>query len=728
MLAVVAFAFASCGPLVPVAGLPSESTVVGADGSLIADFEGSDYGDWEVEGEAFGIGPARGTLDGQMEVTGYLGRRLVNSYLGGDGSTGTFTSPPFRIQRRYINFLIGGGNYPGDTCINLLINGKVARTATGPNDTPGGAEVLDWHSWELSGLLEKEARIQIVDACTGGWGHINIDHIYQSDRRNQVTLGKTREFALQNKYLNFPVKNKAKQRLISLIIDGKVVREFEIELAPAEPDFWVYLDISEFRGKDVVVRIDKYIEDKTQGFDSIHQADTFPGEEILYKEKHRPQFHFTSRRGWNNDPNGMVYYDGEYHLFRQHNPYGWNWGNMTWGHAVSEDLVHWTELDDAIHPDRLGTIFSGSAVVDVENTTGFQTGDEKPLVCVYTSAGGTNKWSQGQPFTQSLAYSNDRGRTWTVYEKNPVQGHVNGSNRDPKAIWHEPTNQWVIVLYLDDQRMGFYTSKDLKTWEFQNELKCFHECPELFELPVDGDENNKKWILYGASGEYFVGEFDGKEYKPETDAIRFNYGNCFYASQTFNNMPPEDGRRIQIAWGQVSIPRMPFNQMMTFPVELTLHTTDEGIRMFPYPVNEIERLHGRKHSWEKVALNPGNNLLSGLEGDLFDINGEFAVDDAVEFGFVIRGVPVVYNVEKRELSCRQEKATLKPVDGKIRLRMLVDRTSIEIFGNDGRIYMPIGAIPADNNKTLEIFTKGGETRINSLVVHDLRSAWQEGEA
>jgi fructan beta-fructosidase len=712
-----ALAFPGCQSLVTAGSSSSEDI-------LIADFEGRTYGDWKAEGEAFGARPARGTLPDQQEVTGYLGRRLVNSYRGGDDSTGTLTSPRFRIQRRHINFLIGGGKYPGETCANLIIGAEVVRTATGPNDTPGGSEELDWHSWDVSELLGKTARIQIVDNRTGGWGHINIDHIYQSNSEVLVESGKTRDFTLDKNYLNFPVKNGARHRLISLIIDGEVVREFEIELANDDPDYWVFLEIDEFRGIDATLRIDKYVSNMTNGFDSVFQEDTFPGQEDLYKEKHRPQFHFSSRRGWNNDPNGMVYYDGEYHLFRQHNPYGWGWGNMTWGHAVSTDLVHWTELPEAIHPDRLGTIFSGSAVVDVNNTTGFQTGEEKPLVCIYTSAGGTNKWSEGQPFTQSIAYSNDRGRTWTVYENNPVQGHVNGGNRDPKVIWHEPTNQWVIVLYLDDQRMGFYTSKDLKSWEFQSELKCFHECPELFELPVGGDEKNKKWILYGASGEYFVGSFDGKKYTPETEAIQFNYGNCFYASQTFSDIPPEDGRRIQIAWGQVATPGMPFNQMMDFPVELTLHSTEEGVRMFAYPVKEIEKIHGRKHSWKRVSLEPGRNLLSGLEGDLFDISAEFAVDDADEVGFVIRGVRVVYAVEKQELSCRKENGPLKPVDGKIRLRILVDRTSIEIFGNDGRIYMPIGVIPDDDNKSIEVFTNGGHIGISSLEVYDVKSTWQ----
>jgi len=534
---------------------------------LIADFENRNYGDWKVTGEAFGPGPARGTLPTQMEVTGFEGKRLVNTYYKNDNATGTLTSPAFEIKRN-------------KTCINLLVDGKVSRTATGPNDKPGGSEELSWSGWDVSELLGRKAQIQMVDNQTGGWGHINVDHIIQSDSKVEKITDKIREFLLQKKYLNFPIKNGAKKRLIHLIIDNKIVREFQIELAPGEPDFWVFLDVRDFEGEKALLRIDKYEPAGSKGFDSVYQADTYIGEQNIYREKLRPQFHFTSRRGWNNDANGMVYYDGKYHLFYQHNPYGWSWGNMTWGHAVSTDMINWTELGDA----------------------GFQTGDEKVIVCIYTSAGGTNPMSKDQPFTQSIAYSNDRGMTWKVHEHNPVVDHINGGNRDPKVIWHEPTSQWVMALYLDDKTMGFLTSKDLKSWKLQSRIKCFHECPELFALPVDGNRNNEKWILYGGSGEYLIGAFNGTQFVSEAGPIPFQHGNCFYASQTFSNIPANDGRRIQVAWGRVKMPNMPFNQMMLFPVTLTLRTTEEGPRMFAEPVREMEKLHKKQWQWKNEII------------------------------------------------------------------------------------------------------------------------------
>ena len=533
----------------------------------------------------------------------------------------------------------------------------------------------------------------------------------------------TRKFTFDKKYLNLPVKNDAPSRMVNVLIDNKIVREFNINLALHEPDFWVYLEIDNFKGKEGVLHISELDTKNKEGIDAIYQDNTFPGEDKLYKEKDRPQFHFSSKRGWINDPNGMMYYAVEYHLFYQHNPFGWAWGNMTWGHAISKDLVHWEELGDALHPDGLGVMYSGSGVVDWKNTTGFQIGDEPPLIAIYTNAGDENQWSAGKPYTQGIAYSNDKGRTWKKYKGNPVQGHLNHANRDPKVIWWEETNEWVIILYLKDNRMAFFRSPDLKRWELQSILQSFHECPELFQLPVDGNENNKKWILYGGAGDYSIGNFDGSKFTLEGALIRYNYGNAFYASQTFSDIPKEDGRRIQIGWAQVETPGMPFNQMMNFPVSLTLRSTKEGIRLFANPVREIEKLYKKKHNFNNEKLVPGNNPVSKIKGDLFDISVQFYIGNADKIGFEIRGVPVVYNVKDKTISVKNEIAPCKPKNGEIKLRLLVDRTSIEIFINNGEYYMPVGLIPDDDNLSLKVFAEGGEAQIIKLDVNELNSAW-----
>jgi sucrose-6-phosphate hydrolase SacC (GH32 family) len=250
------------------------------------------------------------------------------------------------------------------------------------------------------------------------------------------------------------------------------------------------------------------------------------------------------------------------------------------------------------------------------------------------------------------------------------------------------------------------------------------ECPEFFETPLDGDKRNTRWVFYGGNAQYLVGRFDGRTFTPETPSLRFNYGNCFYASQTFNNLPPEDGRRIQIAWGTVGMPGMPFNQMMDFPVELTLRTTPDGPRLFAVPVREISLLHGKAHTWRDRPLREGENLLAGITGDLFHISAELQVGETGGVSFVVRGLPLTYDAAAQTLSCRGMSASLKPVNGLLRLQLVVDRTSIEVFANDGAVYMPVGVIPSAQNRSLELQVRGGAARVKSLEVYELRSAWR----
>jgi len=566
--------------------------------------------------------------------------------------------------------------------------------------------------------------------------------------------------------LNFPIRQGETASLVHVIINGKIVREFEVSLALDEPDFWVFLDVSEFVGEHVTIQIDE----ENNAFNRIYQADTFPGEEILYKEPLRPQFHFSTRRGWNNDPNGLVYYDGEYHLFYQHNPFGWLYGsdaNKAWGHAISNDLIHWKELHDAIHPDNLGGIYSGSAIVDMFNTTDFQSGVAKPIVCIYTSAGGKTPWSEDKPFTQSIAYSNDRGRTFVKYSGNPVQEHIRLANRDPKVIWYAPSNQWVIILYLDEDEMGFFTSKDLKSWQLESKYKRdrLHECPELFQLAVDGNEQNKKWILYAGNGRYDIGQFDGKKFIADTKGITFNYGNCFYASQTFNNIPEEDGRRIQMAWGVIPLPRMPFNQQMLFPIELTLRTTEDGLRMFAQPIHEIKKLYRKNRIYQEKIVEEGQHsmLEEVYDKGLYDISVEFEIGSSERFGLIINNIEITYEVKEQKLYCQERYASLKPMDGKINFRVLIDRTTLELFANDGQVYLPIRRNisitelselyskfgtnysiteisefwPFKLNYAVSytkpiiigksnilVFSEGGITKLVKMEVHELNSIWQ----
>ncbi len=700
---------------------------------LIADFEGKDYGDWKVTGDAFGPGPAKGTLPGQMRVSGHEGKGLVNTFYTGDRTTGTLTSPPINIQRKYINFLGGGGMHPGQTCINLLVDGKTVRTATGPNDRPGGTERLDWHSWEVADLLGKTAVIQIVDTHRGGCGHINIDHISQSSRRKGA-VETVRKLRIEKPYIIFLIPARRGTRTnVSLLVGGKTVRHMAATTS-AKP-WWMSWDVTQLKGKAARLRIAEMPADEGSRAirDSVAQSDQPKGVlftvDKLYQETYRPQFHFTPAKNWTNDPNGLVFYKGEYHLFFQHNPKGINWGNMTWGHAVSPDMVRWTQLDHAIHPDAFGTIYSGSAVVDQHNTARFQTGDEKVLVCIYTSAG--SHAPKKVPFTQSIAYSNDRGRTWTKYEKNPVLGHLRASNRDPKVIWHEPTKKWIMALFLNKNDFVLYESPNLKEWKKLQDVRLpgAGECPDFFELPVDGDPKNTRWVFWGGNGKYLLGRFDGKTFAKESGPHLSNWGGNSYAAQTWSDIPKEDGRRLQITWmNGGKYPGMPFNQQMCFPRELTLRATPDGIRLFIQPVREIENLHTKKHAWADRPLKPGENLLDGIEGELFDIRAEIERGKATEVGLTLRGEKVGYEVARQRVTALGRSAPLAPIAGKITLQILLDRTTIEVFGNDGRISMPTCFLPDLSNRSLSVYAVGGEARLISLEVYELRSAWPAADA
>ncbi|PQO41969.1 glycoside hydrolase family 32 protein [Blastopirellula marina] len=619
------------------------------DDIMIANFEDHSYGSWKPEGEAFGTLPAEGTFAGQMEVTGYEGKYLVNSFRGGDRSTGTLTSPPTLLERDYVTFLIGGGAHAGETCVNLLVDGEVVRTATGPNQTSGGSERLLRAHWDVKEFAGKRGVFQVIDQHRGGWGHINLDDIWASDQASGI---------------------------------------------PAE-------DIT--KGPDL------------RTFASY--------EEIGYDQPFRPQFHFTSLRNWLNDPNGMVYLDGEYHLFFQHNPLDKVWGNMTWGHAVSKDMLHWKQLPHAILPYAGGTIFSGTAAVDVDNTLGVQQGGNKTLVAAFTFA--------KQPFYQAMAYSTDRGRSFSLWNEGqaivPNQGYDPGE-RDPKIFWHKPSQKWVMVLWVKQAKPGrvlFFNSEDLQNWKevSQFDRDWVFECMDLVQLPIDGDPKNTKWLLYDASFEYEIGEFDGKTFTTDHKVYRGDYGPNYYAAQSFNNMP--DGRCVSIGWMRGDNhpflkEDMPFNQQMSFPTTMDFRTTEEGLKLYRWPVQEIESLYEETLSLGKTDLAAASAKLQTFPAELVDLSIEFAADNTTELVLYLRGEKIEY----REGAFNYAGTTVpaKPIDGVVSLRVLVDRASVELFANEGAAVSTHYATFEPLNRSLGLSSKQ-DVRIRTLTVHRLMSAW-----
>jgi len=503
---------------------------------------------------------------------------------------------------------------------------------------------------------------------------------------------------------------------------------------------------------------------------------TFPSYlDTGYDQKHRPQFHFTSRKNWLNDPNGMVYYDGEYHLFFQHNPMGNKWGNMTWGHAVSKDMLRWEQLPHAILPYGGGTIFSGTGAVDHNNTLGKQKGDVKMLIASYT-------FSQKKPFYQALAYSTDKGRTFELLNEGkavvPNQGIERGE-RDPKVFWHEASKKWVMILWVkkaitDKDRRGrnkqrykdmpngpgkvrFFTSDNLTDWEVASDFDrdWVFECMDFVHLPVDpsssknyagtspsssknyagtspsssknyagtsGDLNNKKWLLFDASFDYEIGEFDGTTFTTDKKVGLGDFGPNYYAAQTFNNSP--DGRTVVIGWMRGSDfdkVGMPFNEQMSFPTTMELRTTQDGIKLFRWPIQEIESLYNRKHAFTNRPVAKLADALSEIDADLIDASIEFDPEETGTIEWNLRGLKVSYDADKQQFLYAGVPLAAPTVNGKVKLRVLVDRGSIELFANDGAAVATHFALPDPENRSIRLSGNGSV----SLVINELKSIWPQ---
>ena len=547
---------------------------------------------------------------------------------------------------------------------------------------------------------------------------------------DQVAFPESREIKLTGKHLLVPVAKGRKKKgdpqgKLSIRVDGNLVHNVDINLAQTKENlaWWAHLDMSEYVGKTAVLAFP--IPAERAGVALIESSNEERHLLPLYDERTRPQFHHSQKQGWNNDPNGMVYYDGEYHLFWQCNPVGIEWGNMYWGHSTSPDMVHWTEQRRALrpfggeytpnrHPSMANkNCYSGSAHVDVNNSGGWQTGKEKVMVAAFTDTG----------CGEALAYSNDRGQHWTYYDKNPVIKH---SGRDPKLIWYAPGKHWVITVFDQNpdkkigQNIAFYSSTNLKDWTLNSQLPGYFECPEFFELPVDGDKKNTRWVIFAANSKYAIGTFDGKTFTPEhKEKYTLHYGP-FYASQCFSN--PPDGRVVQIGWAKIAMGAdMPFNQAFSLPINLTLKTTPDGIRMLANPIEEINTLHDGKPQTLTAKTPTAESPVSlDVDGELFDIRVTIKQGDAKTASLSFGRNTLTYNFGTGML----DKMPVSLADGKLKLRVLVDRPMFEVIANDGQAYLtaPRQAAPLGS---VSVKTDGGSAIVESLVIFKMKSIWKK---
>ncbi len=481
-----------------------------------------------------------------------------------------------------------------------------------------------------------------------------------------------------------------------------------------------------------------------------------------YKEKFRPQIHFSPPKNWINDPNGLVYYNGEYHLFYQYNPFGIVWGHMSWGHAVSKDLVHWKNLPVAIPEDKRNMIFSGSAVVEKENTTGFagKTG-KTPLVAIYTAhiipdTSKRNDYLQNQ----HIAYSLDNGRTWTKYKGNPVLDLNKKDFRDPKVFWHEPTKNWVMaVVFPHEHIVQFYGSPNLKEWTHlsdfgpEGDSKDIWECPDILQVPIKGNPGKTKWVLINSQQttmQYFVGEFDGTNFKnenPKDRIYRPDYGPDNYAAITYNNLPAAKlpvivGWANNWTYGQ-SIPTKPWRSAMTLPRTLQLEKRDGEWILLQQPVAATEKL--RYEPYQATHLRISGSKSIPVKTQVAEIDLSIQPVDATDAGIRImvggnKSMTIGYYKETGMLYIDRSNSgntTFHPefvkwlrtevpvkIKDKLRLRIFIDKSLVEVYANDGEVVLTAQVFPEPTQTGIELFSNGEKSMVNSIKVWKLRSIWK----
>ena len=555
------------------------------------------------------------------------------------------------------------------------------------------------------------------------------------------------------RYLLLPVEEVMPDVRVSMIVNNKEVNVADVRLAVNRVDYFVPLDLSDYAGKNILLKFKLGSNDPIRGKLSavcckeMKLSDTF---DTGNREKFRPTYHFSPLYGWMNDPNGMVYKDGEYHLFYQHNPYGSKWGNMHWGHAISKDLINWEHRPDAITPDALGTIFSGSAVVDTDNTAGFGAG---AIVAIYTQ----NSDRQ----VQSIAYSTDNGRSFTKYENNPVLTSDARDFRDPKVFCHKETQRWIMLLAVG-QEMQIFSSSNLKDWAFESsfgEGQGAHggvwECPDLFELPVDGT-NEKKWVLLcnlnpggpfgGSATQYFVGTFNGKEFVNESPSKTkwMDWGKDHYATVTWSDAP--DNRRIAIAWMSNwqyanDVPTSQYRSPNSVPRDLGLFTVDGETYLQSAPSPELLKLRdiSKKRSFKVNGTRTIKDMIAGNEG-AYEIELTIENQHADVIGFRLYNdkgeeVDMQYDMKEKKFSMDRRKSgdvgfnenfpmltwtAIESGKDELKLRLFVDKSSVEAFGDGGRFVMTNQVFPSEPYTHIDFYSKGGAYKVDSFVIYKLK--------
>ena len=579
-----------------------------------------------------------------------------------------------------------------------------------------------------------------LNGCDGRSTSFSVEH--SVDKQSVVKIQG------QANYLLLPVEEATAEAKVYMEIDGVKTLPVDVRLARSKVDYYVPYELKGER--NAVVYIDR-VESDALCWNRLLLSDTFGVENV---EEYRPTYHFSPAYGWMNAPNGMVFLDGAYHLFYQYNPYGSMWGIMQWGDAVSPDLVSWRHLPVAIAPDSLGTIFSGSSVVDEENVSGF---GKNAIVVFFTSA--------GQRQSQSIAYSTDNGRTFTKYDKNPVVTADIPDFRDPKVFYHEPSQKWVMVV-ASGHEVRFFISTNLRDWDFSGSFGQGYgshagvwECPDLIELPVNDWPGDKKWVLLlninpgcifgGSATQYFTGEFDGKTFTcdSEPETVKWmDWGKDHYATVTFSNT---DERKIAMAWMSNwqyanQVPTRQFRSANSIPRDLSLYTQEGETYLSSIPVPEMETLREEKNIYPAVTEQQGDYCIERLfenNQGAYEIVLTIKRKTADVFGFRLSNgkgeqVDFCYNLPEKKFAMDRTKSGLTDFSGdfpvvtyapivpqeRYTLRLFVDKSSIECFDGDGKLAMTNLVFPREPYNSLTFYAQNGSYDVESVVVYSLKES------
>lgn len=717
---------------------------VACSDKVIEDFENG-LERWTAQGDVFS-----GTTD-DSAATGFVGTAYLKS-IDDDGLSGSLSSAPFTISKPYINMLLAGPKAAGSAAasVKLVVDGQDVRTAASVSDTP---EVFEWVSWDVSDLAGKQASIRIDVAPARSFGNRRIPRGYIMV--DQITQGNKRlssywdEYAVtlkaDKKYILIPASNSGVNSRLAVEVEGQNILGNTQSARPAsgQIDYYIPIDVEKYAGKDVTVKLTG-IKSSDAVFGAVRTSDETGNDR---DETYRPLVHFSPSFGWTNDPNGMVYVNGEWHLALQYNPYGTTHGNMHWGLAVSKDLIHWSDKPFIIAPDELGSIFSGSAVIDHDNTAGF---GKDAVVAIYTSAG------QGQ--RQSIAWSNDGGYNFTKYPGNPVLADPSQRDfRDPKV--NRIGDQWVMALACG-QVIRFYGSKDLKEWYYLSDFGTglgshdgVWECPDLMKFNYGGQE---KWVLFvsinpggpngGSITQYFIGQFDGKRFRADNlpYPLWVDEGVDDYAGVTFADAP--DGRRVFMGWMSNwvytgSTPTRTFRNGMTLPRDLSLKSNGRHTILASVPSPEVYAARKSSRAVDGVSAAAAYDIAEILPANkgAWEIDFTVVPDASGAFSFSLangRGEEAVwkFDLKGNKLSLDRSRSGLtdfhqsfaaKPIVVNLNPRreykcqLFVDKLSTELFINDGDMVFTNCVFPTEVYNKFAVRSEGCRISVKDVTVYEL---------